>query len=41
MTDSLRISAKNLGELARPGFCPRCFWLKREAENTLQQEAMV
>ena len=23
----LRISAKNLGALALPGFCPRCFWL--------------
>jgi len=24
----LRISAKNLGELAKPHFCPRCFWLR-------------
>jgi hypothetical protein len=24
---NLRISAKNLGGLALPGFCPRCFWL--------------
>ena len=24
----LRISAKNLGELAKPDLCPRCFWLK-------------
>ena len=24
----LRISAKNLGELAKPDFCPRCFWLR-------------
>jgi hypothetical protein len=24
---ALRISAKNLGGLAMPGFCPRCFWL--------------
>ncbi len=24
---TLRISAKNLGGLALPGFCPRCFWL--------------
>ena len=24
----LRIFAKTLGELALPGFCPRCFWLK-------------
>ena len=26
-TSTLRISAKNLGQLALPGFCPRCFWL--------------
>lgn len=32
MNDQLRISAKNLGELARPGFCPRCFWLKAHAK---------
>ena len=25
---TLTISAKNLGELALPGFCPRCFWIK-------------
>jgi PD-(D/E)XK nuclease superfamily len=24
---TLRISAKSLGELVLPGFCPRCFWL--------------
>jgi hypothetical protein len=24
---SLRISAKNLGAMAMPDFCPRCFWL--------------
>ncbi len=24
----IRISAKNLGALALPGFCPRCFWIK-------------
>jgi hypothetical protein len=24
----LQISAKNLGELAMPNFCPRCFWIK-------------
>jgi PD-(D/E)XK nuclease superfamily len=24
---ALRISAKNLGGLTLPGFCPRCFWL--------------
>jgi hypothetical protein len=26
--DQIRISAKNLGELALPNFCPRCFWIK-------------
>ena len=28
MSDRLRLSAKNLGELALPGFCPRCAWIK-------------
>jgi hypothetical protein len=28
----IRISGKNLGELAMPDFCPRCFWIK----NTLK-----
>lgn len=27
----LRISAKNLGRLALPDFCPRCFWLATKA----------
>lgn len=27
MTDQIRISAKNLGILALPNHCPRCFWL--------------
>jgi hypothetical protein len=27
----LRISAKTLGELALPDFCPRCFWVKMHA----------
>ena len=35
------ISAKNLGELARPEFCPRCFWLKTKVRNKLQQEVMA
>jgi hypothetical protein len=26
--NTLQISAKNLGELAMPDFCPRCFWIK-------------
>ncbi len=29
----LRISAKTLGELALPGFCLRCFWLKLHARQ--------
>jgi len=29
----LRISAKNLGELALSDFCPRCFWLKLHAKR--------
>jgi len=28
-----RISAKTLGELALPDFCPRCFWLKLHAKH--------
>jgi hypothetical protein len=28
MPTTRRISAKNLGALALPTFCPRCFWLK-------------
>ena len=29
----LRISAKTLGELAVPDFCPRCLWLKTHARQ--------
>jgi len=28
LATSIRISAKNLGKLAIPDFCPRCFWLQ-------------
>jgi hypothetical protein len=31
----LRISAKNLGALAMPDFCPRCFWLKMKCREGL------
>jgi len=31
--NQLIISAKNLGELAMPDFCPRCFWLKTHAKQ--------
>jgi hypothetical protein len=30
-----RISAKGLGALALPGFCPRCFWLQMHLEGGL------
>jgi len=35
MNTQIRISAKNLGALAMPNFCPRCFWLKLRMENKL------
>ena len=35
MSTQIRISAKNLGALAMPNFCPRCFWLKLRMENKL------
>jgi len=35
MDGQLRISAKNLGELALPNFCPRCFWIKQRAAGKL------
>jgi hypothetical protein len=31
----MRISAKDLGVLALPGFCPRCFWLRMRCQNKL------
>ncbi len=33
MPSQIRISAKNLGEVALPNFCSRCFWLKRRVAN--------
>jgi hypothetical protein len=35
VSTEIRISAKNLGELAMPNFCPRCFWLKLKLNNRL------
>ncbi len=32
---NIRISAKDLGVLALPDFCPRCFWLKMRCQNKL------
>jgi CRISPR/Cas system-associated exonuclease Cas4 (RecB family) len=33
--EQIRISAKALGELALPGFCPRCFWIKMHCPDRL------
>lgn len=35
MGGQIRISAKNLGELALPESCPRCFWIKLRVRNRL------
>jgi hypothetical protein len=35
MPTPLRISAKSLGSLALPCFCPRCFWIQMHAQNKL------
>lgn len=29
----IRISAKDLGSIAMPDFCPRCFWIKRNIKK--------
>ena len=33
--EQIRISAKNLGQLALPDYCPRCFWLKLKLQFKL------
>lgn len=33
MSEPIAISAKNLGALALPSFCPRCFWITLHAEG--------
>ncbi len=35
MSNQIRISAKNLGEVAMPEFCPKCFWIKLQLNNKL------
>ena len=35
---SLTISATVLGELAQPGFCPRCFWTKLKSSKLPYQQ---
>ena len=36
LMNPLKISAKNLGALAMPTFCPRCFWLKAHLKLPFQ-----
>lgn len=31
--EEIRISAKNLGAVAMPDFCPRCFWIKNNLKK--------
>src|ERR1035437_6601590 len=33
ISDVFRISAKKLGELAMPDFCPRCFWIRQHMDG--------
>jgi hypothetical protein len=33
MPEAITISAKNLGALSMPGFCPRCFWIEMHAKG--------
>jgi hypothetical protein len=33
MSEPITISAKDLGGVAMPGFCPRCFWIQMHAEG--------
>lgn len=35
MNERIRISAKNLGAVALPDFCPRCFWIKIKLQHRL------
>lgn len=35
MPSQVRISAKNLGALALPSFCPRCFWIRLHLHDKL------
>ena len=35
MNEQIRISAKNLGQLALPNYCPRCFYIKLKLGNKL------
>ena len=39
MGEQIRISAKTLAEVAMPGFCPRCFWIKRKVPKQLPYQS--
>src|SRR5512147_1225807 len=41
MPSYIRISAKNLGALALPSFCPRCFWIQMHAEGGLPYQIFL
>lgn len=33
--EQIKISAKNLGQVALEDFCPRCYWIKLKTSNKL------
>ena len=35
MREVIQISAKNVGSVALPDFCPRCFWMRQRVRNKL------
>lgn len=35
MNDSIKISAKNLGQVALEDFCPRCYWIRLKMQHKL------
>jgi hypothetical protein len=35
ISNEIRISGKNLGEIGKPEFCPRCYWIKLRMRNKL------
>ena len=40
MAEPIRIAAKDLGALAMPGFCARCFWIQRRAPDGLPDQIL-
>lgn len=37
--EQIRISGKNLGAVALPSFCPRCFWIKLKMQHRLPYQS--